>query len=165
MLPAPGAGAGAGGGFGPGGSDWDALADALLPPGRPRAPAPSGPPALRESALESARQELRAAAWERASLVLSELRGVGVTSVSGRNAFLDALVDFVGVHEGLLQRERDLELVQAGLLFELRHHAETLRLAEGLVEAAAGRREDAALVGRARAILGEGRPPGERSPL
>ena len=97
--------------------------------------------------------------------MLSELQGVGATSSSGRNAFLDALVDFVGVHEGLLQREKDLELVQAGLLFEQRHYAETLRLAEGLVDAAAGRGEDAALVGRARDILVGGRPPGERSPL
>ena len=157
-MPGPGPGSG----LRPGGGDWGAVADALLPPGRPRAPAP---PALREAALESARQELRTAAWERVSLVLSELRGAGVASVSGRNVFLDALVDFVGVHEGLLQREKDLELVQAGLLFEQRHYAETLRLAEGLVDAAAGRGEDAALVGRARDILREGRPPGERSPF
>ena len=158
-------------GSGPGlwGSDgWGALADAMLPPGRPP-PGPPGarviPPPRTSAALESARFELRRAAWERASLVLSELRAVGTTSSSGRNAFMDALVDFLGVHEGLQKRDQDLDLVQAGLNFEEQHYTETLNRVRNLVEAAALNGEDTALVERARGIIegSEGEPKEDSS--
>ena len=118
------------------------------------------PPPRSSAALDSARLELRAAAWERASLVLSELRAVGTTSSSGRNAFMDALVDFLGVHQGLQERDQDLDLVQAGLHFEEQHYRETLRRVRNLVEAAATNREDTELVEQARRIIegSEGEP-------
>jgi len=73
---------------------------------------------------------------------------------------MDALVDFLGVHQGLQERDEDLDLVQAGLHFEEQHYTETLRRVRNLVEAAARNREDTALVEQARCIIegSEGEP-------